>query len=192
MRVVKYPHPMLSYKSKPLKKIDQGIRDIVAEMFRLMYATNGVGLAANQVDLPYQRVVINPTGKPEEKDSEYVFINPVILKLKGVEDGEEGCLSYPGIHLSVPRAKEVKFQAVDLNGNVNTYYWKGFEARIIQHETDHLEGKSYFQTLSALPYEAEMALDRMRTKFEQDRLAGLEPSDEEFMENVARLESERC
>lgn len=192
MRVVKYPHPMLSYKSKPLKKIDQEIRDIVAEMFRLMYATNGVGLAANQVDLPYQLVVINPTGKPEEKDSEYVFINPVILKLKGVEDGEEGCLSYPGIHLSVPRAKEVKFQAVDLNGNVNTYHWKGFEARIVQHETDHLEGKSFFQRVLELPYEAEMALDRMRTKFEQDRLAGLEPSDEEFMKNVARLESERC
>ena len=192
MRVVKYPHPMLSYKSKPLKKIDQGIRDVVAEMFRLMYSTNGVGLAANQVDLPYQLVVINPTGNPENKDSEYVFINPVILKLKGVEDGTEGCLSYPGVHLSVPRAKEVKFQAVDLNGNVSTYYWKGFEARIIQHETDHLIGKSFFQRVMELPYEAEMALERMRTKFEQDRLAGLEPTDDEFMKNVERLESERC
>ncbi len=192
MRVVKYPHPMLSYQSKPLKKIDQGIRDIVAEMFRLMYSTNGVGLAANQVDLPYQLIVINPTGQHENTDREYVFINPVILKLKGVEDGEEGCLSYPGIHLSVPRAKEVKFQAVDLSGNVNTYFWKGFEARIIQHETDHLIGKSFFQRVTELSYETEMALDKMRAKFEEDRLASKEPTDEEFMKNVARLESERC
>ena len=120
MRVVKYPHPMLTYQSKPLRKIDQTIRDVVAEMFELMYANNGVGLAANQVDLPYQLVVINPTGQREEKDQEYVFINPTILKLKGVEEGEEGCLSYPGLRLIVPRAKEVKFQAVNLKGELSS------------------------------------------------------------------------
>ena len=129
MRIVKYPHPMLSYESKPLRIIDQTIRDIVAEMFELMYASNGVGLAANQVDLPYQLIVVNTSGQREKKEHEYVFINPVLLKLKGVEEGEEGCLSYPGLRLIVPRAREVKFQAVNLHGELNTYFWKGFEAR---------------------------------------------------------------
>ena len=70
MRIVKYPHPMLSYESKPLRIIDQTIRDIVAEMFELMYASNGVGLAANQVDLPYQLIVVNTSGQREKKEHE--------------------------------------------------------------------------------------------------------------------------
>ncbi len=184
---------MLSYESKPLRKIDQTIRDIVAEMFELMYATNGVGLAANQVDLPYQLVVINPTGQREEKDQEYVFINPTILKLKGNEEGEEGCLSYPGLRLIVPRAKEVKFQAVNLKGEVNTYYWKGFAARIIQHETDHLFGTCFYQrAVASVGCDLDLALARMKDRYEKDLAAGLEPTPEQFAENVKKWESERC
>ncbi|MBR5626760.1 MAG: peptide deformylase, partial [Thermoguttaceae bacterium] len=89
MKIVKYPHPILAYQSKPLRKIDQELRDIVAEMFDLMYESQGVGLAGNQVELPYQLFVMNPTGDPEKKE-EYVMINPVILKKKGREEGEEG------------------------------------------------------------------------------------------------------
>ena len=192
MRVVKYPHPMLTYQSKPLRKIDQTIRDVVAEMFDLMYANNGVGLAANQVDLPYQLVVINPTGQREEKDQEYVFINPTILKLKGVEEGEEGCLSYPGLRLIVPRAKEVKFQAVNLKGELNTYYWKGFEARIIQHETDHLFGKCFYQRATASTTDRDQALAQMTERYNKDLAAGLEPTPEQFADNVQKWENERC
>lgn len=192
MRVVKYPHPMLTYQSKPLRKIDQTIRDVVADMFDLMYTNNGVGLAANQVDLPYQLVVINPTGQREEKDQEYVFINPTILKLKGVEEGEEGCLSYPGLRLIVPRAREVKFQAVNLKGELNTYYWKGFEARIIQHETDHLFGKCFYQRATASITDLDMALAKMADQYDKDLAAGLEPTPEQFAENVKTWESERC
>ena len=117
-------------------------------MFDLMYENNGVGLAANQVDLPYQLIVVNPTGEREKKDQEFVFINPVILKLKGSQEGEEGCLSYPNLRLIVPRAKEVKFQAIDLQGQPHTYHWKDFEARIIQHETDHLNGDLFVDKIS--------------------------------------------
>ncbi|MGI6401117.1 MAG: peptide deformylase [Thermoguttaceae bacterium] len=192
MRVVKYPHPMLSYKSKPLRKIDQTVRDIVAEMFDLMYTHNGVGLAANQVDLPYQLIVVNPTGQREEKEQEYVFINPVILKLKGLVEGEEGCLSYPGLHLLVPRAREVKFQAVNLKGELNTYYWDGFEARIIQHEMDHLLGKGFYQRAVGSTVDINLALEQMKEQYEQDLAQGLEPTPEQFSENVKKWESERC
>ncbi len=191
MRIVKYPHPMLTYPSKPLLKIDQTIRDIVAEMFELMYDNSGVGLAANQVDLPYQLIVVNPTGEREQKDKEYVFINPVILKLKGSQDGEEGCLSYPNLRLIVPRAKEVKFQAIDLKGQPHTYHWKDFEARIIQHETDHLLGKPFFLKATASSTDLEMALLQMKKQYLKDLEAGLEPTPEQFQENVKKWESER-
>ena len=191
MRIVRYPHPMLSYESKPLRIIDQTIRDIVAEMFELMYASNGVGLAANQVDLPYQLIVVNTSGQREKKEHEYVFINPVLLKLKGVEEGEEGCLSYPGLRLIVPRAREVKFQAVNLNGELNTYFWKGFEARIIQHETDHLFGRSFYERATASIGDMELALAQMKDEYAQRVSSGEEPTPEQFAENVKKWESER-
>jgi peptide deformylase len=191
MRIVKYPHPMLSYESKPLRIIDQTIRDIVAEMFKLMYASNGVGLAANQVDLPYQLIVVNTSGQREKKEHEYVFINPVLLKLKGVEEGEEGCLSYPGLRLIVPRAREVKFQAVNLNGELNTYFWTGFEARIIQHATDHLFVRSFCERATASIGDMELALAQMKDEYAQRVSSGEEPTPEQFAENVKKWESER-
>ncbi len=191
MRIVKYPHPMLSYESKPLLKIDQTVRDIVAEMFSLMYENNGVGLAANQVDLPYQLLVVNPTGQKERTDCEYVLINPVILKLKGVEEGEEGCLSYPGLRLIVPRAREVKFQAINLKGELNTYFWKDFEARIIQHETDHLFGQCFYQKAVASIGDMDFALAQMKEEYDKRLAKGLEPTPEQFVENVKKWESER-
>ncbi len=193
MHVVKYPHPILAYQSKPLRKIDQKIRDIVAEMFELMYDNSGVGLAANQVNLPYQLVVINPTGDRERKDEEYVFINPTILKLKGEsEEGEEGCLSFPGLRMIVPRAKEIKFQAVDLNGKVQTYFWKGFKARIVQHETDHLYGTCFYQRATAtITPNYELFLSRMEKRFLEDQEKGLEQTQEQFLAEVAKWESER-
>ena len=193
MRIVKYPHPMLAYASKPLLKIDQTIRDIVSEMFDLMYSTSGVGLAANQVDLPYRLIVVNPTADPEQKDQEYVFINPTILKLKGkTEEDEEGCLSFPDLRLIVPRAREVKFQAVDLQGQLHTYFWEGFNARIIQHETDHLAGVCFYQRATAsATRNFELYMQNLREQFELDRQNGLEPTMEQFQENVAKWESER-
>jgi len=193
MRVVKYPHPILSYESKPLRKIDAQIRDVAAEMFKLMYENAGVGLAANQVDLPYQMVVVNQTGDPEHKEEEFVLINPVILKLKGAnEDGEEGCLSFPGLRMIVPRAKEVKLQAIDLEGKVQTYFWKGFQARIAQHEIDHLHGTCFFQRACAtITPNYEVYLQKMREQFKKDVEAGTEPTPEQFKEEVAKWEAER-
>ena len=106
MQIIQYPHPTLRHVSKPLKRVDQELHAIVREMFDLMYAANGVGLAANQVDLPYRLFIINLKSDPAAKDEELVFINPVLTSRKGNAEAEEGCLSLPGLvrRREAPRA----------------------------------------------------------------------------------------
>jgi len=103
LQIIHYPHPTLRHVSKPLARVDAELRAWVAEMFDLMYEHEGVGLAANQVDLPYRLFVCNPSGDQSEKESECVFINPVIVKGSGQHEHDEGCLSIPGIHAPVVR-----------------------------------------------------------------------------------------
>ena len=98
MDILPYPHPALHWKSKPIQEINADLRKVVAEMFELMYAANGIGLAANQVGLPYRLFILNLSSDPALKDEEIVFINPDILKRKGTTEGEEGCLSFPGMY----------------------------------------------------------------------------------------------
>ncbi len=97
LQIIQYPHPTLRHRSKPLRRVDAELRKIVAEMFELMYEHEGVGLAANQVDLPYRLFVVNPEGKADAGESEGVFINPVLSHGRGLEEDEEGCLSIPGV-----------------------------------------------------------------------------------------------
>ena len=106
MQIVKYPHPTLHRKSKDLRRVDAELRKIVREMFELMYDAKGIGLSANQVDLPYRLFVSNPSGERAAADQEYVFINPVISRQSGMAESEEGCLSFPGIYAPVRRAGE--------------------------------------------------------------------------------------
>src|ERR1700740_2369065 len=116
MKIVQYPHPALRRASRPLTAIDKQVRMVAAEMLELMYAHKGLGLAANQGALPYQLLVLNLTGDPQQRDKEGVFINPVILERKGTIEDDEGCLSFPGLFAKVRRAKTVKVQAYTLNG----------------------------------------------------------------------------
>ena len=97
MQIITYPHYTLRYKSQPLTRVDAALRKLVAEMFDLMYEANGVGLAGNQVDLPLRLFVVNMAAEPGEGE-ELVFINPVLSQPKGKEEGEEGCLSLPGLY----------------------------------------------------------------------------------------------
>ena len=117
LEVIQYPHPTLRHLSQPLKKVDAELRKIVAEMFELMYEHEGVGLAANQVDLPYRLFVANAEGDPATKDAECVFINPVLRKGNGQAEDEEGCLSIPGVRAPVVRNATIEVQAYDLAGN---------------------------------------------------------------------------
>ena len=116
MQIVQYGHPVLRWKSKPIQSIDEQLRSTVAEMFELMYSAKGIGLAANQVALPYRFFVVNVTADPAEKDEEFVFLNPRIRRRKGATSGEEGCLSLPGLYANVERADEVVIEAYDLSG----------------------------------------------------------------------------
>src|SRR2546423_12486363 len=108
LQVIQYPHPTLRHRSKPLRRVDAELRKIVSEMLELMYEHEGVGLAANQVDLPYRLFVTNVEGDPKANDAECVFINPVLSSGRGQEEDEEGCLSIPGIR--APAFPHVQFK----------------------------------------------------------------------------------
>ncbi len=116
MKIVNYPHPALRHKSKVLTSIDKKVRIQAGEMLELMYAHRGLGLAANQVALPFQMLVMNATGDPEQKEEEHVLITPKILDRKGSMEGQEGCLSFPELFQKVRRAKRVLAQAYNLKG----------------------------------------------------------------------------
>ncbi len=116
-------------------------------MLDLMYEHEGVGLAANQVDLPYRLFVTNVEGDPAAKDAECIFINPVLSGGHGQEVDEEGCLSIPGIRAPVVRNTKIKIQAYDLAGNEISGEVNGLMARIVQHETDHLDGTLFVDRL---------------------------------------------
>ena len=192
MKVLKYPHPILKYKCKPLQKINQEIRDIVAEMFETMYAAAGVGLAANQVGLPFQLFVMNATGNKEIKEEEYVFINPIILKKNGNALDNEGCLSFPDIHADVVRSELIEIESISLFGEVQQFKWKNRSARIVQHELDHLNGVCFVDHLPATAkLEIRSELDDLYTVFEGNQRLGF-VSAETSMQELKEYERKFC
>ena len=140
MQIVLFPHPALRFPSVDVQRIDDALRATIQRMFDLMYESKGVGLAANQVGLPFRFFIVNPSGDPEKKDEEQVFINPVISSRRGSSVHEEGCLSLPKIYSDVERPAEITIDAFDMNGQSCKRKIKGFLARVIQHEYDHVEG----------------------------------------------------
>src|SRR3954469_15884202 len=150
LKIVQYPHPALRYKARPLTAIDDKVRRVAAEMLALMYENRGLGLAATQVALPYQLLVMNYAGDPEQPDKQGVFINPVILERRGSMDGDEGCLSFPGLFQKVRRARTVKVQAYDLKGELVEKVVSDLEARAWQHEIDHLNGVLFIDKMGVI------------------------------------------
>ena len=192
MKILKYPHPILKYKCKPLQRVDQELRDIVAAMFETMYAASGVGLAANQVGLPFQLFVMNASGDREAKGEEYVFINPVLLKKNGNAVDSEGCLSFPDVLASVVRSETIEVESISLSGEVQHFKWKDRHARIVQHEIDHLSGLGFVDRLSAtakLGIRSE--LDDMLAIFEGDQQRGF-LSLEAAMQTLEEYEQKFC
>jgi len=192
VKILKYPHPILKYKCKPLQKINQELRDIVVEMFETMYAASGVGLAANQVGLPFQLLVMNASGNREAKEEEYVLINPVLLKKNGNAVDNEGCLSFPDIHADVVRPETIDIEAISITGEVQNFRWKDRHARIVQHEIDHLNGIGFVDRLSAtarLGIRSE--LDDMHAVFEGDQQLGF-VSLESAMQVLEEYERKFC
>ena len=177
--------------SKPLKKIDAELRDIVREMFELMYKHNGVGLAANQVNLPYRVFVVNLESDPK-KGTELAFINPVISRRKGLDEAEEGCLSLPGLYGYVKRPAEVVIDAFSLEGQPIHLELEGLFARVVQHETDHLDGRLFIDRLNATgELTARPILDEFEIAFASQRDRGEIPGDETIQQRLIELEKMR-
>lgn len=145
--ILRYPDPRLHTKAKPVSGIDAGIRQLVADMAETMYAAPGIGLAATQVDHHIRLVVIDVS---EEKNQLLTLINPEILSRSGECQGEEGCLSVPGVYETVTRAAEVRLRAQNLDGQFFELDADGLLAICIQHELDHLDGKVFVEYLSRL------------------------------------------
>lgn len=193
MRVIHYPHPTLLRVSKPLRRVDAELRKMIGEMFDLMYQNKGIGLAANQVDLPYRVFIMNESGNPREKDQELVFINPVLSKPKGSEEAEEGCLSLPGLYAQVRRPAEIRISGYNLSGENVTLDLKGLPARIVQHENDHLDGVMFVDHLSPTQLaDVKDKLEEFRSEFVSRRDLGEIPADAKIFATLAELEKQRC
>jgi len=165
MKIVHYPHPALRHPAKPLTAIDKELRLQCGHMIELMYEARGLGLAATQVALPFQLLVMNITGDPEQRDREEILINPVIVERKGIVEDEEGCLSFPGLYQKIRRAKTLKVQAYDLKGQLVEKVVQDLEARAWQHEIDHLNGVLFIDKMGTI---AKLSSRSSVKKFEQD------------------------
>ena len=189
MQIVQYPHPALGWKSRAITEIVPNVRNIVREMFDLMYESQGIGLAANQVDLPYRIFVLNLTGDREEKKEEHVFINPTITQRRGTQEAEEGCLSLPKLYAQVRRAQEITVEAFDLEGRGFEVTVDDLASRAIQHETDHLDGVLFIDRLSdSGKREIASTLLDFENQFRRQQQLETMPSDEQIRERLRRLE----
>ena len=139
LEIRKYPDPILSKKAERVEKIDQDIQKLIGDMIETLYAAPGVGLAAPQVGRSIRLIVFDPSVRNEEGKLT-VLINPEIIEKDGEAIMKEGCLSVPGLEAEIKRAENVKVTGLDKNGNAVTIDAKGFLARVIQHEIDHLDG----------------------------------------------------
>jgi peptide deformylase len=138
LKIINYPDPRLKKASAPVAGFDDDLKSLANRMFELMRQAKGVGLAAPQVGQNLRLFVANHSGQPED---DRVFVNPTLTLLDGEElVAEEGCLSLPDIHIDVLRSANARIDAFDLEGNPFTLEREGFEARVWQHEFDHLLG----------------------------------------------------
>ncbi|MGM3172723.1 peptide deformylase [Dickeya lacustris] len=158
LQVLHFPDERLRIQAKPVREVDAEIQRIVDDMFETMYAEEGIGLAATQVDVHQQIIVIDVS---EERDQQLVLINPELLEKSGDTGIEEGCLSIPETRALVPRAESIKVRALDREGKPFELQAEGLLAICIQHEMDHLVGKLFVDYLSP------MKRQRIRQKLEK-------------------------
>jgi len=148
--VTLYPTPVLRKEAAPIEVFGEELVSKVAAMFRRMYDSKGVGLAAPQVGLRERLLVINPSGDPEKPEEELALVNPIIVDRFGAEvTMEEGCLSFPGIYAEVTRPDACKVAAKTPTGEDIELEFDGFTSRVIQHEYDHLQGVLLVDRMSA-------------------------------------------
>ena len=147
LKILQYPDERLHKVARKVERVDEATRRLARDMAETMYAAPGVGLAATQVDMHIQVIVVDVS---ETHNQLKIFVNPEIIACSGEEESEEGCLSVPGIYEKVRRAEKVTVRALDEKGESFTLEADGFLAVCIQHEMDHLRGKVFVEYLSQL------------------------------------------
>jgi peptide deformylase len=165
LTILEFPDPRLRTKAQPVSVFDQALAELIDNMFATMYAAPGIGLAATQVNVHKQLLVLDVS---EEKNQPLALINPKIVASEGSQVYQEGCLSVPGIFADVERADRITVEAQDRDGQPLTLQADGLLAVCIQHEMDHLIGKLFVDYLS--PLKREM----VRKKLEKQRRAAAE------------------
>ncbi|MDC1121775.1 peptide deformylase [Nitrospinaceae bacterium] len=152
--------PVLRKQCQVIKNIDEELVILSEDMIETTLAAPGVGLAANQIGIPWRLFVVN-MGVETDKDNLITLINPEITAMEGSELGEEGCLSIPDMIAEVNRATQIEVKAIDLNGNDVRFEVKGYLARALQHEMDHLNGVLFWDSLG------KVKRDIMKRKFKK-------------------------
>ncbi|MDC0945920.1 peptide deformylase [Nitrospinaceae bacterium] len=152
--------PVLRKQCQVIKNIDEELVILSEDMIETTLAAPGVGLAANQIGIPWRLFVVN-MGVETDKDNLITLINPEITAMEGSELGEEGCLSIPDMIAEVNRATQIEVKAIDLNGNDVRFEAKGYLARALQHEMDHLNGVLFWDSLG------KVKRDIMKRKFKK-------------------------
>ncbi len=145
LQVRRYPDPVLRKKAQPVKTVTERDKGLIEDMVETMKLSEGVGLAATQVGISKRIIVYNPSCDEWRSDA---LINPVIVKKRGSEKKEEGCLSLPGINGLVCRSTYIQVEGLDIKGKPVCFEAKGLLARIFQHEIDHLDGILFIDRLS--------------------------------------------
>lgn len=166
LQVLHFPDDRLRIVAKPVKEVNADIKRIVDDMFETMYAEEGIGLAATQVDI-HQRIIVIDVS--ENRDERLTLINPELLSKDGETGIEEGCLSIPEQRAFVPRAERVKIRALNREGEAFELEADGLLAICIQHELDHLVGKLFIDYLSPMK--------RQRIRQKMEKLARLNARD---------------
>ncbi len=147
LSILEFPDPRLRTRAEPVRAFDAELKQFVADMFETMYAANGVGLAATQVNV-HERVLV--ADMSDDRKHPLALINPQILEKEGSQVYQEGCLSFPGLYADVTRALKVTVKAQDVDGKEIIVEAEGPLAVCIQHELDHLDGKVFVDYLSSL------------------------------------------
>ena len=147
LKIKKFNEKVLRKKAVSVKEINDEIKTLVSNMAETMIASNGIGLAAPQVGVSKQVIVI----RADEDQAVLSLINPKIIKMSKEKVGaEEGCLSFPNIYIDINRSEEIEVEALNLKGKKVTFKAKGLLARVIQHEVDHINGVVFMNRLKFL------------------------------------------
>jgi peptide deformylase len=152
MEIVKWPHPVLDAPGDPVTEFNDQLKHLVGDMFETMYSAPGVGLAAVQVGVSKRLFVMDCSGG-KDPDQRIVMINPEVLNVEGNQNGEEGCLSFPGIFTPVERSLRAIVRAHDINGNEFEIDGEELTARCMLHETDHCDGIVFLDKMSSIKRE---------------------------------------